>query len=110
MTSDARDERLAQNEVVFRTVNENIAQLAAGLGRDARYDFICECSSTDCFERLPLQLDEYEAVRRNGAWFIVRDGHQDIEIELVVETHPEFLVVAKDGVAGVVAEFEDPRG
>lgn len=108
--SDARDERLAHNEVVFRTVNENIAQLATGLGRDAHYDFICECSSTGCFERLSLTLEEYEAVRRHGTWFLVRDGHQDIEIELVVETHPEYLVVQKDGVAGVLAELEDPRG
>ena len=108
--TDSQDERLAHNEVVFRTVNENIAQLATGLGRDARYDFICECSSTGCFEKLSLKLDEYENVRSNGAWFLLRDGHQDLQIELVVQTYPEYVVVEKDGVAGVVAELEDPRG
>ena len=61
-------------------------------------------------ERLSLTLEEYEDVRRDGSWFLVRDGHQDLEIELVIRTYPEYLVVEKDGPAGVVAELEDPRG
>lgn len=108
--SDHRDERLAHNEVIFRTVNENIAGLADHLGRTAQYEFICECASVDCFERIPLTLEEYEEVRADGARFILKPGHQDIEIELVVETLDDYLVVQKDGVAGLLAEAQDPRG
>jgi hypothetical protein len=36
-------------------------------------------------------------------------GHQNPAVEVVVETEPRFLVVEKDGAAGIVAELEDPR-
>jgi hypothetical protein len=108
--SDSRDEQLAHNEVIFRTVNEHIASLAENIGREAIYDFICECADIDCFGRIPLTIEQYEAVRTQGAWFLLQPGHQDIEIELVAENHGEYLVVEKDGVAGLLAEREDPRG
>ena len=108
--SETREERLALNEVLFRTVNENIAGLAAGLGGDDAYHFICECASAGCFERVSLHLGEYEAVRGHGSWFFLLPGHEDIEIELVVETHDGYIVVEKDGLAGLVAEADDPRG
>lgn len=108
--TESRDERLAHNEVIFRTVNENIAGLATNLGRDAVYEFICECASTDCFERLSMTLGEYERVREDGARFLLTSGHEDLHVELVVETHDGYVVVEKDGQAGVVAEWENPRG
>ena len=107
--SDVREERLAHNEVLFRTVNEAIEQKAIELGGLDGYEFICECSSSGCFDRVVLTLAEYEHVRQEGAWFFVTPGHQNIEVELVVETKPAYLVVEKDGAAGAVAELEDPR-
>src|SRR4051794_18626258 len=107
--SEAREERLAYNEVVFRTLNESIEGIATGLGGDAPYEFICECATTECFERLTLTLGEYERVRGDGSHFLLVPGHEDIEVERVVERHPGFVVVQKDGVAGLVAHAEDPR-
>ena len=107
--SEAREERLAQNEVVFRTVNEAIDQIAIGLGGDQPYEFVCECATSGCFERVELTLKEYERVRGDGSRFLLRPGHEDIEVELVVESHPEYLVVQKDGVAALVAQEADPR-
>lgn len=105
---DAREERLAQNEVLFRTVNESIEQQAIEFGGEG-YEFICECSSAACLDRVRLTLSEYEHVRSEGARFFVATGHQNVEVELVVETKPLFLIVEKDGAAGVVAELADPR-
>ncbi len=107
--TDARDERLANNEIVFRSVNESIDQQAAKFGGLDEYQFICECATTDCFDRIALTLDEYDAIRRHGKRFFVAPGHQDLQVELVVETHGRYLVVEKDGNAGVVAETADPR-
>ncbi|MFN2471167.1 MAG: hypothetical protein ABR583_09305 [Gaiellaceae bacterium] len=107
--ADAREERLAQNEVLFRTVNEAIEQQAIKFGGPDDYEFICECSSPGCVERLHLTLSEYEHVRSEGTRFFVAPGHQNVEVELVVETNPTFLIVEKDGAAGIVAAFEDPR-
>lgn len=109
VTNEGREERLAQNEVVFRTVNEAIEQKAIELGGLDEYEFICECSSTACFDRISLTLREYEHVRSEGARFFVTPGHENVEIELVVGSQPTFSIVEKDGAAGTVAEFADPR-
>lgn len=106
---DGRDERLAQNEVLFRTVNEAIEQKAIELGGLDDYEFICECSSSGCFDRVSLTLSDYEYVRREGTRFFVAPGHENVEVELVVETTPTYSIVEKDGAAGVVAELADPR-
>jgi len=107
--SDAREERLAENEVVFRTVNEAIEQKALELGGPDDYEFICECSAAGCFDRISLPLSEYEHVRSEGTRFLVAPGHEDISVELVIEKHPTYVIVEKDGTAGIVAADADPR-
>ena len=104
-----RQERLAKNESLFRALNENISGVAGSLGGDAPFEFICECSTSGCFERLSLTLAEYERVRQDGTHFLLVDGHEDIEIEQVIGHHSEYVVVEKDGVAGLVASDDDPR-
>jgi hypothetical protein len=106
---DARDERLAHNEVIFRTVNESIQQQAIGFGGLDSYEFICECATASCFERISLSLKQYEVIRSEGAMFFVTPGHVYDEIELVTERQPTYWVVRKDGVAGLVSEFANPR-
>lgn len=108
-TTDAREARLAHNEVIFRGVNEAIEQQAIEFGTLDDYEFICECSSTACVDRITLTISDYESVRRVGTRFFVARGHEDIEVELVVETRPNFLIVEKDGAAGAIAVLEDPR-
>jgi hypothetical protein len=108
-TSEAREERLAKNEVIFRTVNEAIQQKALQMGGLDEYQFICECSTPDCFERISLTLRQYEHIRREGVRFVVAPGHEDVEVELVVGTRGTYSIVEKDGSAGIVAEFADPR-
>jgi hypothetical protein len=107
--TEAREERLAHNEVVFRTLNEEIEAIAGRLGDDVPYEFICECATSGCFERLTLTLTEYEGIRSESSHFFLFPGHEDIEVELVVARYPGYYVVQKDGVAGVVADDNDPR-
>jgi hypothetical protein len=110
MTADTRrEERLAENETIFRLVNERIAEMERHLGDAVRHEFICECSTTNCFERIAMTLVEYEAIRADGSHFFVLGGHEDIEIEQVIVVHDSFVVVQKDGAAGILAVDEDPR-
>jgi len=95
--------------VLFRSVNERIEQQALSFGGADAYEFICECSATTCVERIELTLGEYERVRGEGTRFFVLPGHENVTVELVVAEHPSFLIVQKDGAAGVLAELEDPR-
>ena len=103
-SNGARPERLARNEVIFRDVNESIAQLAAGFDEDDGYQFICECADAQCLERLTLTRQQYERVRADATTFFVTPGHEDDEIDEVIERRPGFWVVRKLGIAGVVAE------
>jgi hypothetical protein len=107
---DAREERLAHNEVIFRSVNEAIEQQALEFGGLDEYEFICECTRSGCFDRVTLTLPQYEHIRAEGTRFFVVPGHQNIEVELVVETQSGFVIVEKNGHAGIVADLADPRG
>ncbi|MBA3843060.1 MAG: hypothetical protein H0X39_10670 [Actinobacteria bacterium] len=108
-SSEEREERLAYNEAIFRSLNERIASLEIDFGRNALHDFICECSTPDCFERITLTRVEYELVRNDGTHFLLAHGHEDIEIEQTVTLSKNYIVVAKDGPAGIIALNEDPR-
>ena len=83
-TTEDREERLAKNEIIFRTVNEAIEQKAIEMGGLNEYQFICECSAATCFERISLTLRQYEHVRREGVRFFVTPGHENVEVEMVV--------------------------
>jgi hypothetical protein len=106
---DLREERLAQNEVFFRSVNEGIEQQATRFGGDDNYEFICECASRVCLDRVSLTLLEYEHIREAGTRFVVIPGHENLELEVVVEKASSYHVVEKDGAAGLVADLSDPR-
>jgi len=89
-------------------VNEAIQERSAEFGLTA-HEFICECGSASCVERIELTQGQYEHVRAEGTRFFVVPGHEQNEVEVVVERQPTYLVVEKDGLAGVVAEEADPR-
>ena len=91
-------------------MNEAIEQQALRFGGiDDEYEFICECSSTDCVERVTLTLRQYEEVRAGGTSFVLVPGHADPALELVVRRTANHHVVEKDGAAGIIAEDGDPR-
>ena len=107
---DAREERLARNESLFRDLNEQVEFVAAPLdaGRDT-FEFFCECSNLDCTLRLPMSLAEYEEVRLDSTCFVVAPGHDLPEIEAVVRRTVAYQVVRKEGDAARLAEAQDPR-
>ena len=110
LDSNGEEERLAKNEVLFRSVNEAIEQQALRFGGvDDEYEFVCECSSTECAEKVTLTLRQYERIRADGARFVLVPGHTNPEVELVVHRTPSHQVVEKDGAAGIIAEQADPR-
>jgi hypothetical protein len=103
-----RERRLAKNEDFFRENNEFLALDAAATGRE-KCDFICECSTVGCLERIPLTRRDYEHVRERGDRFVLVPGHVNPSIEVVVERYPAYVVIEKQGPAGVVARADDPR-
>ena len=110
---DADQERRARNEAIFREVNERIEDLSKRSGIDEDDSllpgFICECSSEGCTELLQVSYQLYETVRENPRRFLVLPGHQDPDVERVVDEHPNALVVEKNIDASRVALQHDPR-
>ncbi len=107
---DAREERLAQNESLFRSVNEGVEEAATSMGIDGHvFEFFCECSNPDCDLRLPMSVSEYEEVRADPRWFVVAPGHELPEIESVVTRTSTYQVVMKHGEAARYVAERDPR-
>lgn len=104
-----REERLAQNEALFREVNERLEELSRRTGTaDGGVDFVCECADETCTRRIRLSLQEYERVRAHPRRFVVLPGHEQ-DVERVVEDRGAYRIVEKDGEAGDVAADDDPR-
>jgi hypothetical protein len=107
---DAREERLARNETLFRSVNENIESAAASERTDDHvFEFFCECSNVDCNLLLPMTVAEYEQVRADPKQFVVAPGHELPEIEAVVTRTNSYQVVVKEGEAAEFVTEHDPR-
>lgn len=103
------EERAAQNEVLFRSVNEEIERL----GRESaqrHVEFVCECSDGTCAERIQLTIPEYEEVRSESRWFAIVPSHVATRIEHVVRSTDRYVIVEKDSpVATEVVDISDPR-
>ena len=99
---------MAQNQTLFREVNERIAEIAGSLSNE-RVDAVCECGDTSCAEILPITIASYNAVRAHGDRFVLVPGHEDRAIERVLERSEQWVVVEKIGEAGDVARELDPR-
>jgi hypothetical protein len=109
------EERRAQNEALFRDLNERVKEIDErlepnGMGSPpAELEFLCECGDLECATRFTMSRTEYEAVRQESSHFVVLPGHVDETIEHVVEVRPGYVIVTKDGVAAEVARETYPR-
>ncbi len=105
-----RDEAQAKNEELFRNVNERIETLSQTVAQDGPLmQYLCECDSRACSERVSATRGEYESVRAEPTHFIVLAGHEDPEVEHVILSNDRFLVVEKHGAAARDAVETDPR-
>jgi hypothetical protein len=90
---NSRAERLVENELLFRQVNERIAEL--GEHWSGELDVVCECANERCTKVISMRAVEYTRVREHSDRFIVLRGHQVAGIENVVETTQSYVIVEK---------------
>jgi len=104
---DERARRVAENEMLFRQVNEHV------VGSDRRpaetFEILCECADTGCMEHVRVTTESYERARAQPTDFLLRPRHADREFETIIESHEDFVVVRKRGEAAVLARRTDPR-
>jgi len=106
---DAREKRMAQNEALFREVNERVNDIANELGPEGPYTYLCECANADCTFRVTLTSEEYESVRADPTHFVVLPLHYTPEVESLVAQTEAYWIVQKSGEAGDYVEQLDPR-
>jgi hypothetical protein len=106
-----RAERLALNESAFRIANDRAKQWEERHADDAPELYLCECADPACRQRIPLSRQEYESVRANSRHFLCAPGHDTPDVETVIETHEQYLVIEKDReVTDLVSETDPRRG
>jgi 5-bromo-4-chloroindolyl phosphate hydrolysis protein len=112
-STEMRQTRLAENQTLYRYINEQIEGLSQQFGQPVGVTvdpaWLCECADVECMESIEATLDEYETVRSNPRRFIVCTGHVFPEVERVVEENDRYTVVEKFGAGGAVAAALDPR-
>ena len=104
---DPREKRLAENEALFREVNERVQEAASPGWRRLR--LLLRVRE----RRLHLPdhafPPEYERVRGDPKQFVVLPDHYTPEIEDLVAQHGTHWIVRKQGDAGEYVEQLDPR-
>jgi hypothetical protein len=108
---EAREKRLALNQAMFRIANERVSAWPEHRPPEPSdpASYYCECSRTDCRDRLDLTLEEYDAVRGDSRHFLIAPGHEYTEVESVVEDHGRYVVVEKIDEVAPLVEATDPR-
>ena len=104
-----REERIVNNEALFRAANERMAKWDEQHTSEPTEAYFCECADVACREKVWLHQHEYEAVRADPLHFFVAPGHVIPDVETVVEEHDGWLVVEKDPEVAASALATDPR-
>jgi hypothetical protein len=95
---DVRKERSAKNEALLREVNERIEEVGERLQvlpEDEALDFRCECGRPECESSVSMPAVAYRRMRSDNDRFVLVPGHEDLEIERVVERTDHYVIVDK---------------
>ena len=103
---DEQTRRVAENEVLFRQVNEHV--VSGGRRAAETFEVICECEDTGCMEHIRVTTEAYERARSEVTDFLLKSGHEKPEFEMVIESHESFVVVRKTGEAAALVK-DDAR-
>ena len=106
------EEKLVENEMVFREVNESVQKNFDKLIEIAKEDnqeslvqysddpmhYYCECADENCHERIIIAPSEYSSIHENRKRFVISKNHEVPSIEKVVIKKPDYFVVEKNNI------------
>ena len=107
---DERVKRVAANEAVFRTVNENLEGLNEAFAMvTSTFSIVCECGDLTCAEQIELSREDYTRLRSDPTRFAIIRGHEAPATEGVVEHHEGYDVIRKhEGLSAELARETSP--
>lgn len=105
-----RERRIAENEAIFRSVNERVEALHATLATVTDpLHVVCECGTRSCTERISIPTKAYSEVREDPTLFVTKPGHDFPETESVASKHERYWVVRKHpGLPAAIARATAP--
>lgn len=72
MATAERELRAAQNQMLFRSVNDRIRELGENLLNSVEeVDFACECANPECIEPIPMPVSQFAALEGVENRFVV---------------------------------------
>lgn len=109
MTRISTKKKLIENEAYFRRVNSTVVKGLNDLKKIAKTDgsgfalpnldgpikFNCECSDENCRKRITATPSDYEEIHKNKKQFILIPGHHVPEVERIVKSYKDYIVVEK---------------
>jgi hypothetical protein len=102
---EERERRAAQNQLLFRAVNEQIVEMTENFRSDlSDINLVCECWTPSCTGTIRCRIEDYERLDRKGNMFLVLQGHEDLLVEDVVDEVDGYLVVRKRDLAARIVE------
>lgn len=87
-------QRRMRNERLVKDQNSRVKRLADGIMDITTkallpLTFACECSDPTCSETISLSADEYAVAHQYPDHFIIKPGHEQIDIERIVSSFPD---------------------
>jgi hypothetical protein len=89
-----RKERAIRNQALFREVNSRIAELEGRISISGEpLPLVCECANTGCTTPIEVDPATFHAMQGHPHWFVLAPGHEQLEVETVIERRDGYLIV-----------------
>ena len=109
MPPTAREKRLGLNEALWRAANERMEDWEERHAKMETELYYCECDDLSCREKVDLRHADYERVRADSSYFLVVQGHEDPDVETVIEQQESWAIVEKEPELEDEERRLDPR-
>lgn len=94
-------QRRKQNEQFLRRENDRTKDLLTNglLNQEEQallpIGFVCECSKLSCRRSIKMSVEEFRITHQYRNRFIIRPGHEQTDIETVMERNKDYFIVEK---------------
>ena len=109
MSPTVREKWLGLNEAVWRAANERMEDWEERHAQMETELYYCECDDLSCHEKVDLRHADYERVRADPCYFLVVEGHEDPDVETVIEKQEGWAIVEKEPELEDEERRLDPR-
>lgn len=95
--SGSRQERLVENQQMFRYANERLREriIEAGVSDHRHIPFLCECAEEACHGRIEATLEEFEQAHFLRNQYFSLPGHARVDGEEAIEENGRYDVLTK---------------